>query len=171
MNIEERIREIVREELAKAQYAKPVVPKYEPRNWEDVRVGKMEKCPTCGRKDFSTCVNTLCLMRPSHVSYAELPPNEPNSSTFVISAGGPACGRKDASTCTTPFCVMHSPVYNPPVKMTVHDTVADPLKLGSFTFTSDGAPVYTPPEDKRTGCTCPPGAQTSCPDKTCPWKP
>jgi hypothetical protein len=26
-----------------------------------------------------------------------------------------------------------------------------------------------PPQ--RTGCTCPPGAQTSCPDATCPWKP
>lgn len=25
--------------------------------------------------------------------------------------------------------------------------------------------------NKRTGCACPVGAQTSCPDATCPWKP
>ena len=28
-----------------------------------------------------------------------------------------------------------------------------------------------PRYEKRNGCTCPPGAQTSCPDKACPWKP
>lgn len=33
-------------------------------------------------------------------------------------------------------------------------------------------PRYDPPAaERRTGCTCPPGAQTSCPDKACPWKP
>lgn len=26
-------------------------------------------------------------------------------------------------------------------------------------------------DTKRSGCTCPPGSQTSCPDVTCPWKP
>lgn len=28
-----------------------------------------------------------------------------------------------------------------------------------------------PGAQKRMGCTCPPGAQSSCPDVTCPWKP
>lgn len=75
MNIEDRIREIVREELDKRE--KPLVPKYEPRNWEDVRVGMMEKCPTCGRKDFLTCANTHCFMRPPVVRYGAAPAYNP----------------------------------------------------------------------------------------------
>lgn len=109
MTIEDEIRRIVREEIARQQ---PVMP-------PDFCVGVMEMCPSCGRKDFSTCANTHCYMRPPFVAYQTVPP--------------------DMAT----------------IKATLYGT---------------GAP-YTPPEGKRMGCTCPPGAQTSCPDATCPWKP
>ena len=46
-----------------------------------------------------------------------------------------------------------------------------PYKLSSYIINANGSVTYTPPKGKRMGCTCPPGAQTSCPDATCPWKP
>jgi hypothetical protein len=53
--------------------------------------------------------------------------------------------------------------------------IAAPTKAGSNIDPGFLRPVprWDPPSvtPKRMGCTCPPGAQTSCPDVACPWKP
>lgn len=167
MNIEDRIREIVREELAKAQYAKPAVPRYEPRNWEDVRVGMMEKCPTCGRKDFLTCANTHCFMRPPVVRYGAAPVYNPPGSGLVELCDSVATERETR-------IADHIKAVLTPAAGVFGDVVNDAVlnNRGSFTIKANGAVEYIAPADfNRTGCACPPGTVASCPDKACPWKP
>lgn len=135
MTIEDMIRQIVREEIARQQRA-PIVPRVEaPLGWVDAREDAQKRCLVCDRADFLTCGRPHCPMRPPFVAYQTLPP--------------------DMAT----------------IKATLYDTGAGPYERGSFTISTGGAVTYTPPEGKRMGCTCPPGAQTSCPDATCPWKP
>lgn len=98
-SIEDIIRRIVRDEIARSKQTtvEPLVP---PFDFSDVRIGMMEKCPACGRKDFSTCANTYCYMRLPIASYPGSPQHppvyNPPGSGFV------AYGREDDTTPIVP---------------------------------------------------------------------
>jgi hypothetical protein len=164
MTLEEMIRQIVRDEVAKTQR-----PPTAPERWRDMFT-QPQKCPL-GCPPLSACGNVACPMRAPTVTYkadivtGHMPevykrPQPPSFLTDMQSDHATGMAVDDAVATGTGILSVGLDLADQ--RTVVVKNISPELR-------------YTPPVDNtlpggRLGCACAPGVERICDDATCPWK-